>query len=279
MKKILIPVDFSNNASNALQYAQILFENEECTFFLLNVYISNRSVMLSEEYNDAMFGEMLDESEHELDLLLKNIIKNNDNSRHQYNAISVSQSLVKAINNLLVSQKIDYIVMGTKGAKGAKEIFLGSNTVRVINEVNNCPIIVVPQNYMTKKPSLIAFSTNFKRAFFEEELKPLLEIVRSNNTQVNIARIMEEEFLTDKQKINKETIKTIFNGLDYIFCKIDMKTSETEALKEFAKQTKSDLISLVHHKYNFFQRFVEEDVVDRLSFNSPVPLLILPEKI
>jgi len=277
MKRILIPVDFSDNASNALQYAKVLFNNEECTFFLLNVYVSNRSVMLSEEYNDAILGEMSNESEHELELLLKNVITNNDNSNHQFKAISIPDTLIKAIKSTLVSKKIDYIVMGTKGAKGAKEIFLGSNAVKVINGVHECPVIVVPQNYVVKTPSFIAFSTNFNRTFNQYELAPLIAIALSNNVKINIARIMEEEYLTDKQTTNKEALKTFFKDLDYIFCKIDVETSEANALKDFAMQTESDLITLVHHKQNFFQKLVEEDVVDKISFNSPVPLLILPE--
>ncbi|WP_025740836.1 universal stress protein [Aquimarina pacifica] len=277
MKRILVPIDFSDNALNALEYARVLFNNEECAFFLLNVYVSNRSVMLSEEYNDTILGEMSDESEEELDIFLKKIIKNNDQLKHEFRTISVPDTLLKAINSVSVSKKIDYIVMGTKGAKGAKEIFLGSNTVKVINGINKCPVIVVPQNYVPKTPSIVAFSTNFKRAFHQNELAPLIEITSSRGAKINIARIMEEEYLTDKQNANKEILKGLLQHLDYIFCKIDVENSETEALRDFAMQTESDLIALVHHKQNFFQKLVEEDVVDKISFNSPVPLLILPE--
>ena len=98
-----------------------------------------------------------------------------------------------------------------------------------------------------------------------------------SNAKINIARVMEEEYLTETQTENKENLKNIFANLDYIFCKIDVETSETNALRDFATQTESDLISLVHHKHNFFQKITEEDVVDKISFNSPVPLLILPE--
>ncbi|TPN87069.1 universal stress protein [Aquimarina algicola] len=277
MKRILVPIDFSTNALNALEYARELFNNEECIFFLLNVYVSNRSAMLSEEYNDTILDKMSDESEHELEVLLKKLIKNNNYSNHEFKAISVTDTLLKAINHVSISKKINYIVMGTKGAKGAKEIFLGSNTVKVINGINKCPIIVVPQNYIPKPPSLIAFSTNFKRTFYQNELEPLIEIVLSKGSKINIARIMDEEYLTNRQNINKETLKGLFHNLDYIFCKIDVGNSEAEALRNFTMQTESDLIVLIHHKQNFFQKLLEEDVVDKISFNSVLPILILPE--
>ena len=38
MIQILIPTDFSDNAQNAINYAQKLFINERCTFYLVNTY-------------------------------------------------------------------------------------------------------------------------------------------------------------------------------------------------------------------------------------------------
>ncbi|WP_299260206.1 universal stress protein [uncultured Aquimarina sp.] len=277
MKHILIPIDFSDNAYNALIYAKTLFSDHSATFYLLNVYISNPSHLLSSEQNTSTLDEMSGNEGQDLKDFLNIAKKENNNNLHSYEIISKTGALVKVINTAVISNKIDYIVMGTKGAEGSKEVFLGSNTVKVINGIENCPLLVVPQNFVPKSPSMIAFSTNFKRTFVKEELAPLIDIAITNNSKINIARIMQEEYLTTHQKENKETLKKLFNDLDYIFCKIDVETSETKALKDFAMQTECDLISLVHHKQNFFEKLVQEDVVDKISFNSPLPLLILPE--
>ncbi len=273
----MIPIDFSENSNNALHYAKILLHSEECKFYLLNVYISNPSSLLSKDYSDSVLTEMSDESEKNLSLLLHKINKENQNLNHTFEIVSKANTLIKAIKHILVTKKIDLIVMGTKGANGSREVFLGSNAVKVINGVDKCPILVVPQNYTPKKPSLISFSTNFKRTFFKEELDPLIHIAILNHSKINIARIMLEEYLNDTQKLNKEALKNLFKNLDYLFCKIDVETSETNALKSFATQTESDLIALVHHKHSFFQKLMEEDVVDKLTFNSPLPILILSE--
>ncbi|WP_299216353.1 universal stress protein [uncultured Aquimarina sp.] len=277
MKNILIPIDFSENSINALQYAKTLFSTEICTFYLLNVYITNPSNLLSEEYNNSVLTKMSYESEKDLKLFLNKNSSENDNNNHRFESVFKVNTLVKAINSVVTSKKIDFIIMGTKGANGAKEVFLGSNTVKVINRVENFPVLVVPQNYIPKKPSVITFSTNFKRSYIEKELKPLINIAISNNSKVNIARIMMEEYLNDHQKVNKKTLKVFFKEIDYIFCKIDLESSQTNAIKNFVQQTKSDLIVLIHHKHNFFQKLLEEDVVEKISFNSSIPLLILPE--
>ncbi len=38
MKKILIPIDFSENAINAVNYALALFKDEFCKFYILHAY-------------------------------------------------------------------------------------------------------------------------------------------------------------------------------------------------------------------------------------------------
>lgn len=88
---------------------------------------------------------------------------------------------------------------------------------------------------------------------------------------------MEEEFLDDWRKANKARIERLFTGLDYFIHKINFDTSETDAIRDFVKQTQSDMISLVNHEHNFFSRFTEEKVVKKVSVNTPVPVLILPE--
>ncbi|WP_378179848.1 universal stress protein [Aquimarina sp. SS2-1] len=277
MQYILIPIDFSDHSYNALAYARLVFHNEKCTFILLYVYVSHPSNLLNDEYSEGFLTKMSDEREEDLMFKIDEIEKENKNPNHQFEGLCKIDSLINAIKGIVISKEIDYIVMGTKGASGIKEIFLGSNTVKTINEIDNCPILVVPNGYNPKKPSLIAFSTNFNRTFFKREVDPFLSIVKSNGSKIHITRIMQEKYLTDKQKTNQETLKTIFNEFNFTFTKIDVETSETEALKDFARQTECDLIALVHHKYNFFQKLVEEDVVDKISFSSPVPLLILPE--
>ncbi len=83
--------------------------------------------------------------------------------------------------------------------------------------------------------------------------------------------------MNNTQKSNREKLKGILKNVDYVFYKIDIDSTETSALKEFAQQSDCDLIALIHHKFNFFQKLLEEDVVDKISFSSPIPLLILPE--
>ncbi|MBQ0736156.1 universal stress protein [Aquimarina celericrescens] len=277
MKNILVPIDFSNNALKAIEYGKIIFQKEPCTFFLLNVYISNQSRLLGDEYNDEWIEEMSKDSLTELNHFIHEIRESSKNDLHKFLPVSDSSTLEAAITSVVSSKNIDMIIMGTKGAESAQEIFLGSNTVKVINRVSNCPVLVVPKNYAVKAPQNIVFSTNFKRKFFNQELTTLIEIAKQHQCKINIARVMQEEYLTETQQSNKANLKLLLSGLDYIFCKIDIESDETDALRDFILQSQGDMICLINHKYNFFQKLTQENVVKKISFDSPSPILILPE--
>lgn len=277
MKKILIPIDFSNCSLNALSYAIELFKYYQSTFYLLNIYVSSPPNLLSENYEEDWLDYMDEESKEQLDEILNEVKKNNKNSNHNFKTISKSNSIINAINGIVASKNIDVVVMGSKGAKGGKEVFLGSNAVRVINNIDDCPVIVVPQNYLVKAPSQIVFSTNFKRDFNKNELNLLLDISQQLSVKLKIVQVMMEEYLNDSQKTNKEKLIELMTGLDFFFHKIDITLSESTSIKDFVRQTKSDMISFVNHKQNFFQKLTQENVITKISFDSPVPILVLPD--
>lgn len=276
MKRVLIPTDFSENALNALNYARMLFERVPTTFYLLHIYKNQSSDTLNNEYD----GEWLDvrtvEIARDLRHLVRNVQKSNANTGHFFNTSSKSTSLPNAVLEMAGTKGIDCIVMGAKGPKSRFDIFLGGNAVMVIKKLD-LPIIIVPKTYIIKKPSQIVFSTNFNRAFNQKELAMLLFLTKSLRCKIKVVQIMRDTSLNDFQKVNKEHLKDLFKGLDFHFHKIDMTFSETEAIKDFAMKTESDMISLVNHKFNFFYRLIDENVVKKVTFNSPVPILVLPQ--
>ena len=269
-------MDFSENALNALHYTRMLFKKKPATFHMLHVYKELVSNSSDNEYDGEWLDVKTEEVTSELKELLHRIKKANANPRHSFNTASKSTSFIDAIKETVLLKEIDYIVMGTKGPKGAFETFLGNNVVTVTKKVN-LPIIIVPRAYSIKKPSQIVFSTNFNRAFDKNELATLVFLAKSLGCKIEIVQIMRDESLNDFQKVNKEILKDLLKGIDFHFHKINVAFSETEAIKDFAMKTKSDMISLVNHRNNFFYRLTEENIVKKVTFNSPVPILLLPQ--
>ncbi|CAM1334398.1 universal stress protein [Tenacibaculum aestuariivivum] len=275
MKNILIPYDFSETAINALNYTKKLFKGTNVSIHLLDVYITEKSHLVSEEKSDNWYNEMDNEIEEESKYLLDILTK--EDTTFKYNFIIDSTSLTNAIKKVVSEKSIDLIISGTKGAKSLTETFIGTNTLKIINTINNCPILIVPTTYKYKFFDKIVFSTNYKRSFKRDELKILLQLSILKKCTIEIVNYSEEYTLNDKQRSYKVQLREIFKNLSVTYKKLDWNDSETNTLKSHLEKTACELFSLINHKNNFFNSLLEENVVKKAAFHSKVPFIILPE--
>jgi nucleotide-binding universal stress UspA family protein len=212
----------------------------------------------------------------DLDELVKTAKQKSINKQHRFKAISTVNTLSEGISEHVIALGIDLILMGTIGAKGLEQFFLGSNTVTIINKVRNCPVIVVPRTYtISKNPRQVVFSTNFKRPFKRTELQPLLDLMLQWRAELKIVQLMDEAHLDDKQKLHRDALVHLLGEIPHFFHKIVYETSETNAIRDFVAETQSDMIALIYHKQSFFYDLLQENVVEKIAFNSSVPLFVL----
>lgn len=275
MKNILIPYDFSEAALNALNYTKKLFEGESVSIFLLDVYIGERSNLLSEEYNEKWFSQMDDDIEDELKYLVD--VLNRENKGFKYHAIVDANTLTNAVKEAINREKIDLVVSGTKGAKSLTQTFLGTNTIKIIHAIDNVPVIVVPTNYKYKIIDRIIFSTNYKRDFNSSELEALISFSKMKKSQIEIVNLSVEEALSDNQKKHKYNLQKLLQDTPTSFKKLDWDDSEANTIQKHIENSNGQLLVFINHHYNFFNKLLTEDVIKKITFSSNIPILILPE--
>ncbi|MFT4832043.1 MAG: nucleotide-binding universal stress UspA family protein [Psychroserpens sp.] len=280
MKNILIPTDFSDNSWNAIFCALKLYWDVECTFHLLHVYeVSASQIKGARDSQKAgkLFETFGMESEKGLNAVLDYLEKNHANPEHNFTTISKSDHLVGAIKELLFEKPIKMIVMGTQGATGAKEVFMGSNTVRVIKGIRNCSILAVPEEFNFQKLNHLVFPTDFRRFYYRFELLPLEEFGIAWNTTIHVFHVAQEVALTKEQKTNREILKERLNGLKVIFHEKNINTTIAESIVEFSLELKAEMVVLIHYQHTFLEKLAQEPVVKKVGFHTKVPLLVLPE--
>ena len=91
--------------------------------------------------NTAAVNVIKEDSENELKIIDNYLKENLLNNKHEFETLSKSGSFITTLKRLVYSENIDMIVMGTTGATGATEIFMGSNNIKVIKNIDLCPII------------------------------------------------------------------------------------------------------------------------------------------
>ncbi len=144
MKKLLIPIDFSETSEVALDFGLQL-----ATTYGYEVMLHHALGMVKDDeryYRDSedrlqqdVYDEKLTEKiEAKMEkLLLKRDTKNLSITKHL-----TKGALLDDLKDLVKTHGVDVVVMGTRGATGLKELFVGSNTEKIVRYMH-CPVIAV----------------------------------------------------------------------------------------------------------------------------------------
>ena len=276
-KRILLPTDFSKNAWNALKYASELYKTESIDFFILNAFkvesYDIESILVAKP-GDKEYDEALEQSEKDLRKVLKMIEIKTAYPNHTYFSMSIFDTPLSAIKAAVELKDIDLVAMGTKGATDAKSVIYGSNTIDVMEEVRNCPVLAIPNVAKYTEPKEIVFPTSFKTHYKRRELKHLYEIAKITNSAVTILHINTEKHLTDLQKQNKDLLEEFLDGVQYCFHWLD-NVSVNAGLEEFVRRRGSDMIVFINKKHAFLDSIFTRPLVKDLGTTSQIPVLVL----
>ncbi len=146
MKKILVPCDFSKPAINAFRFALDLASQSGGTVHLVNII--ELPVL-----HDTVIMPVLNFEQELLDDLRENAEKSFSKITDKYKTNEVPVKTVvefgsvhAKIQNYSVEHGIDLVVMGSHGASGAREFFIGSNAERIVRN-STAPVLVLKDYY------------------------------------------------------------------------------------------------------------------------------------
>ncbi|WP_370479441.1 universal stress protein [Tamlana flava] len=275
LRKILLPTDFSDNAWNATVYALKLLKDEFCTFYFLNSV--SIDVPMFSNLSSKLIDKMKSDAMKEL-LELKSLAETSDaNANHNFQIILSTEVLKDAIKKAIKEWDIDLVIMGTKGATGAKEFFFGSNTVSITKGLKDCPILIVPEEYDFTEPHQIAFPTDYNRFYNDRELEPLKEFVDLNNSKIRIVHINEKKELNDVQNYNLMMLQSHLNHCEYSLHWMPKYAKKVVEINDFIDELDIDLLAMINYKHSFIENILNEPVIKKIGFHPTIPFLVIPE--
>lgn len=278
-KRILLPTDYSKNALNAIRYALELYSNVRCDFYILNAFhISGYTLdsMRVPEIGEPYYEAAKKESEEGMERLMQIIKLHSQNNKHQFHTITTFNSLSEAIKIVIDKKDIDIIVMGTKGITESKARIFGTNTVNVMEQVRECPVIAVPNDYMFQIPREIVFPTDYKTPFKRKEIGYLTELAKLHDAKINVVHIDKDKDgkLSRKEEMNKELLQEILQGTDYEmhFLPAD---KISDGINKFIEENNCDMVAFLNKKHLFFGSILSNPLVKKIGFDPQVPILEL----
>ncbi len=158
MRKILVPVDFSEFSSYALEVAAHFAKSYKAEILVLHMIGLSEAYLTkspSEEAAEAHYYMKL-AKKHFDELLDKPFLKG-------IRVVEMVQNykIFSEINALAIEKEVDLIVMGSHGKSGLGEFFVGSNTEKVVR-TSEIPVLVIKKPHREYHPQLVVFACDFE---------------------------------------------------------------------------------------------------------------------
>lgn len=274
MKKIIVPVDFSEYSENALQTAAFFAKQTNAEIVVVHMLeLSNAIISQSESYIQQEMLFYLELSKNKLTGFL---------DKEYLTGLTVTPivkhfKIFSELDQLAREEKADLIVMGSKGVSGIKEMFIGSNTEKVIRYAH-IPVLVVKEKPITKNIKKALFACDFsdddvipyknaKKLFksLDASLKVVYVTTPTSNfkSTQEIEKRMKRFFEQTEEDIDKE-LKKVSVISDY---------SVEKGVFYQAEKTKADVLVVATHGRKGISHFFEGSVSEDIANHSKLPVM------
>ena len=263
MKKILVPTDFSKEAENALRVAAQLAKKHDAEIYLLHLIElplhqidalglkgDLPEVMFFMKLAHKRFEEVMDED------FLDGVTVHETVEFHQS-----FTDLIKTCHK----NNVDLIVMGSHGISGLKEMFIGSNTEKVVR-TSDIPVLVIKNEHNHFEVNDFVFASDFKNDN-KETYKQAALLAEAFNAKLHLVMVNTANNFTTSA-VAKERISNFTKDYTFENQSINIYNDETveQGILNFSQSINADLIGISTHGRqgiaHFFNSSVSSDLVN-----------------
>jgi nucleotide-binding universal stress UspA family protein len=275
MKTILIATDFSPASKNATTYGMELAKEFNSRVVLFGAWhqiaypVMESTVIESLEDIERLTKEALEqEAKHYANTYNLKV----DGIYKEGNAADLILETAEEI-------KAGLIVAGMKqAAKGFGMIF--GSTATTLARHSGIPLLIVPEETRYDGIGTIALANETDLEFNEDpqELSALHELAEHFHSKLYLVRVAKDRFKEAFEILNRPfRLTRMLKGLDTIYEPIEGKNIP-EALNGFIRGYKVNLLAMLPHKQSLMERWFVKSTTRAMILQSPVSLLILPQK-
>lgn len=271
MKKLLVPIDFSDNADRAIAAAKIIATKTKASLLLLHAYqpyipdmvvpsgISN--VPLSNEVEEV-YQKRLEE-----------FVANAKAEGFEADSIWAIGGIQPAIYEAIEEHKPDLIVMGRTGTGGFIDKLIGSAATSVALDAT-CPVLIIPPQATPQRFNTILYASQLE---FDENdiLAKVIALASQLEARFKILKVNathQPDIQPDHQFVDQIKAEFALTDADFIYGRSD---SVVSGIEELADSNGADLLVVSSRKRGFLEEFlINPSITKKLVLDTHIPLLI-----
>ena len=271
MKNILVPTDFSDAANRAADIAIAIAEKSQSEIHFLHLQITPVPWTKLNKEKEKRFPDTLKQIGYARDELGKLVKK------AEGKGLKAKEFLVFDVGREEILKHIpfhhhDFVVMGSHGASGAKELLVGSNAQKVLRGAT-APVLVIKEK--SKWPfKNVVFASDFEEDV-REPFRMAVEFADLNESNIHLLYVNapfafeETDRSLQKMQAFHETCPrggtcttNIYNSLN-----------EERGILKFSESVNADLIALTTHGRTGFFNLLDKSITESLANHSEIPIL------
>lgn len=275
MKRIIVPVDFSDLASHALNFAIEFNEKVKGEILLVHVMdlpvghvsftgeVDNPSI---DSFYTGQFIKGVHEKLEEWSQRVKDAGQKVSTQMKFGNAFT-------SISEIVSEDKSSWIIMGSKGASGLREVFIGSNAERMIRHAK-CPVIIIKGETHLKEMKSMAFASDLSE---EQDLianyaKDVQELLGLN---MHLVKVKTPYNWLDEGQAKKQLEHFAERNYlkDFSTSTVDADFADEGAVK-FAEEVGAGLIVLGTHGKKGIAHLIGGSIAEDIVNESKIPILV-----
>jgi len=273
MNKVIVPIDFSEHSEYALEAAVKLAKGNDAEIIALHMLEMSDSVLTStdsEQQQKAVFFLRLAEKRFN-EFLDKPYLK-----EANVTPLVKHFKVFSEVNDVAKDQGADLIVMGSHGTSGLSEIFVGSNTEKVVRH-SEIPVLVLKHKFNKDHLKDVVFASDFsaESVAVYQKAKTLFQDFKAK------LHLLHVNLPSDRFRSTNEIDQTVSNFLMKAEGNLD-KLSQINFVSDytvekgvlnFANKIGADLIAVATHGRTGIAHFFEGSISEDIANHAVLPVM------
>jgi nucleotide-binding universal stress UspA family protein len=271
IKNIFVPTDFSACAGYATDAAMKFAGRFGSTVHLYNCLDlpwNWHTMTAAERAERPEKLQLIENSE----ILLKKLKE--DHSNIEITTVISGGNLLENITNYVKKYGIDIMIMGSHGANGKNECFIGSNTQKAVRLVQHCPVLVVKNKIDNLDFKQVVYASSFNVNERETFLK-FKKLMMPFNPVIHLLTVHTSTFFDAPYIVQNAAMEDFIKLVEPLACKKHILSdfSVDSGSRFFAEEIGADLIGISNHYRHPLIRMLVGSNVEALVNHANVPVM------
>lgn len=261
MTTIIVPTDFSNVANNAARYAaQMITGHYDAKLVLYHVYEKASDEDEARDILEKLRSELQNYSIAKVECRLEE-----------------GGDIIDSIERLTRHLDAQLIVMGITGKSRLEKVFMGSNTLKMV-ERNVCPVLIIPPSAQYTEVKNACLLSDFKDVQTSIPVVPIKNILEIFQPSLHIINVNSEHYVSLTQEFLAERSRVLEMFKEhqpefYFIGTYDLH----ETVQQFVADKQIDLLITIPRNHSFFGSLFKTSNTKRLVYESAIPILAAHE--